>query len=137
MDHFGIGAAIRGAALTYLHSARQTGRTTSLIESVKDGDRILFASAPEADRVRRLCKERDVEVECIVVSPEQWKQRFFGLGTSQGRTLFDHTLVEKIYMQAIEAAQHEIDFFERQLSGYGEAHRETRRRAEEIAKWAR
>ena len=43
MDHFGIGAALLGAANIYFNSARQTGRTTSLIESVKDGDRIIVS----------------------------------------------------------------------------------------------
>ena len=54
MDHFGIGAAMRGMALTYIQSARRTGRTTSVVESVKDGDRIVFADRREAERVRRL-----------------------------------------------------------------------------------
>ena len=49
MDHFGIGAAMRGMFLNYMHSARRSGRTTSLVESVKDGDRIVFAERREAE----------------------------------------------------------------------------------------
>lgn len=134
MDHFGIGAAVRGSVLVYMSSARGSGRTTSLVESVKDGDRIVFASAREAQRVGRLCHDRGVSVACIVVDPRE-PQRVFECGTPVGRLIFDHGWVEQYYLQAIERAQAEIDHFERQASGYGEAHRETRRQAQEMAKW--
>ena len=76
MDHFGIGAAIHGAAMIYTSSSRRTGRTTSLVESVKDGDRIIFNNHKEAERVRRLCLERGVEVECIVLDPKHPERVF-------------------------------------------------------------
>ena len=134
MDHFGIGAAIQGIASVYFRSARQTGRTTSLVESVKDGDRIIFANGKEAERVRRLCLERGVTVECIVVEPKT-PERVFERGTPEGRTIFDHSWVEQRYLFVLDCAQQEIDHLEREASGYGEAHRETKRRAEELAKW--
>lgn len=134
MDHFGIGAAIQGAVRIYTQSARRTGRTTSLVESVKDGDRVCFSDNRDAERVKRLCLERGVEIECVVIDPRT-PERLFERGTSQGRTLFDHSWVEQYYVAAIERASSDIDHFERQFSGYGEAHRETRRRAEEMAKW--
>lgn len=134
MDHFGIGAAILGAAKIYMQSARRTGRTISLVESVKDGDRICFANSEEADRVRRLCLDRGINVECLVVDPER-AERIFKFGTPQGRTLLDHSWVELYYLAAIKRAQFEIDHLQRQASGWGEPHQETRRRAEEMAKW--
>lgn len=134
MDHFGIGAAMRGMALTYFQSARRTGRTTSLVESVKDGDRIVFADSREAERVLRLCLERGVKVECIVSDPKT-PQRLFERGTPQGRTIFDHSWVEQYYLDILEGHEKELDHLTTQLSGYGEAHRETKRRAEELAKW--
>lgn len=134
MDHFGIGAAIQGMARMYFHSARRTGRTTSLVESVKEGDRIVFADSREAERVRRLCIERGVNVECVVIEPKM-PERVFERGTPEGRTIFDHSWVEQRYLEVIERAQQEIDHLERQASGYGEAHRETKRKAEELARW--
>jgi hypothetical protein len=134
VDHFGIGAAMQGAARIYMQSARRTGRTTALVESVKDGDRICFLDNREAERVRRLCLERGVKVECIVIDPKR-PDRVFERGTSQGRTLFDHSWIEQYYLSAIERATQDIDHLEREASGYGEAHRETRRAAEEIVKW--
>lgn len=134
MDHFGIGSAIAGAISIYLRASRGTGRTTSLIESVKDGDRIVFLASREAERVKRLCKERDVEVECIVIDPKS-PQRLFERSTSQGRTIFDHSWVEQYYLNAINVAQQDIDRLERESSGYGAAHVETKHRAREVSKW--
>lgn len=136
MDHFGIGAAMRGMLLNYQYSSRRTGRTTSLVESVKDGDRIVFADRREAERVERLVKERGVTVKCIVIDPKD-PGRLMERGSlsGDGRTIFDHTWVEQFYTAAIERAASDIDHLQRETSGHGEAHRETARRAEEIVRW--
>lgn len=134
MDHFGIGAAVEGAVRIYTHSARRTGRTTSLVESLKDGDRVVFVNRKEADHTNRLCLERGVKIECLVIDPKN-PRLAFDHGTSQGRTLFDHSWVEQFYLRTIEQAREDIDYFQRELSGFGAAHIETRLRAEEIAKW--
>ena len=118
-----------------MQSARGTGRTISLVESVKDGDRICFACNKEARRVEQLLRERGVQVACIVVDPKS-PQDIFGSGTSQGRTIFDHGWVEQYYLAVIEKASFNIDELQKNTSGYGEAHRETRRRAEEMARWS-
>lgn len=134
MDHFGIGQAMRGMALTYTQSARRTGRTTSLLDSLKDGDRVCFFDAREADRFQRLCRERSLKVECIVV-PTADPGRIFERGTSEGRTIFDHTWVEQFYIQALERCHSDIDKLQRESSGDGAAHIETMHRAQEMAKW--
>ncbi|OYY46273.1 MAG: hypothetical protein B7Y56_03210 [Gallionellales bacterium 35-53-114] len=134
MDHFGTGAAMQGMAQMYFRSARQTGRTTSLVESVKSGDRIIFADSQEAERVRRLCLARGVKVDCVTVEPKT-PERVFARGTPEGRTIFDHSWVEQFYLYAIEQTMRDIDHLERQSSGYGAAHRETKYEMEEITKW--
>ena len=134
MDHFGIGNAMTGLLRTYFMAARQTGRTTSLVESVKDGDRIVFSDSRERDRVMRLLRERGVKAECVVVDPLS-PERIFERGPSQGRTIFDHTWVELYYTNAIDREQRFLDRLERESSGHGGAHRETDRAALERAKW--
>lgn len=136
MDHFGIGQAMQGMAHVYCQSARRTGRTTSMMESLKNGDRVVFVDSREADRVRKLCRERGLEVECFVL-PVGRPERLFERGTSQGRTLFDHTWVEQYYMAALERCLRDIDYFQQQTSGWDTAHIETQRQAEEMAKWRR
>ena len=133
MDHFGIGAAMQGMAMMYFRSARQTGRTTSLVESVKDGDRIIFADSREAERVRRKLLERGLRVECVVVDT-QTPGRVFERGTPEGRTLFDHGWVERFYLDAIDRARRDIDDIERQASGQSGGGRETKPRSVGMAK---
>jgi hypothetical protein len=127
MDHFGIGAVMKNMVRMYSQVARRTGRTTSLVESVKNGDRIVFDSAAEAERVRHLVRERGATVECIVI-PVDDVRRLFERPPSEGRTIFDHTWIEQFYQREIDKCAAHIDTFERESSGYGAAHRETKRR---------
>lgn len=134
MDHYGIGVALSGGMEIYFTGARATGRTTSLVESVKDGDRVIFADSREAERVRQLCLERGVNIEVCVIDPKT-PERVFEREPAKGRTIFDHTWVEKYYFAVIMRAGRDLDRLERETSGYGATHRETRRRAKEICRW--
>lgn len=134
MDHFGIGQAMMGMARCYFQASRGTGRTTSLLESLKDGDRVCCANSKEADRFTRMLRERRVDAQAIAIDP-QAPERIFERGTPKGRTIFDESWVEQYYIRAIEAAAKEIDHFQRESSGYGTAHIETREAAREVARW--
>lgn len=137
MDHFGIGAALEGAAQIYFRSARRSGRTTSLVESLKTGDRVVFLDAREADRVKMLCKERGVEIEVTVLDPKRPGDIFHKNGSlpAEGRMLFDHGWLEAFYLFRLQEAARHVDELQKAISGYGAAHRETKRRAEELVKW--
>ena len=129
MDHFGIGTALQAMLQTYENTARRTGRTTSLIESLRDGDRVVV----ESDQVRRhivsLLRERDLKVNVIVVDPVRFSE-LFNHAPSQGRTLFEHTWLVARYKHLLEMAANDIDRWQRESSGYGTAHIETRRQAQ-------
>jgi hypothetical protein len=124
MDHFGIGAALQLALRMYVQGARQTGRTTSLIESLKDGDRVVCLDNREAKRLEGLCRERRIKVKCVAVSRHD-AESLFHSGTPEGRTIFEHTWIEAFYEMTLRRAAEQIDHLERELSGYGAAHRET------------
>lgn len=134
MDHFGIGAALLGVMRVYFQTSRATGRTTSLVESLKTGDRVVFADVREAKRVQRMCLERGQTVDCITVEPSRL-HTLYERGIPQGRLLFDHTWLEQFYLEALTECTKRIDHIQREGSGFGEAHLETRRRALERAKW--
>lgn len=134
MDHFGIGAAVEGAARVYFQSARRTGRTTSLLESLKDGDRVCCATGAEAQHLERQCRERGLQVQVITLPPNL-AYSIFDRGTPEGRTIFDHGWVERYYMGALEHARAELDHLQREASGFGSAHIETRAMARELANW--
>lgn len=134
MDHFGIGAAIHGAARVYFQSARRTGRTTALLDNLKDGDRVCCATSDEARHLERQCKERGLQVQVITL-PINAAHAIFERGTPEGRTIFDHGWVERYYLEALENARATIDHLQREASGFGAPHIETRAMARELANW--
>ena len=137
MDFFGIGQAIRCVVQVYFMGARATGRTQSMVESLRDGDRVWFAKSKEANRVKRICKDRNLDVECLVCNPS-YLERIFEHGTAKGRVIIDHGFVETMYMQMLEQCADRIRHIEQQTShadGQGEAHIQTRLKARELQKW--
>ena len=136
-DFFGIGNAFKSMARVYSISARGSGRTLSLVESLKEGDRVWFTNAKEGVRVKHMCKERGVTIEALVCEPSN-PDRIFRRGTARGKVIFDHSWVEQFYLNALENAERNIDLWQKESShadGQGEAHIETRRKAEELHRW--
>jgi len=134
MDFYGIGAAIQGAVNIYLQTARRSGRTTSLLGNLKDGDRVYFANQNECKHFQNQCRARKLNIECVVI-PVREPNRVFERPPSQGRAIFSHDWIEQLYKQRIEQTQNHIDQLERESSGTGEAHHETRIKAETLMKW--
>lgn len=128
MDEFGISTAVRSMVEVYCMTARQTGRTTKMLDGLKDGDRLICLSGNEARRLESLCRERGLKV---TVSARKVREtaRLFEIGTSQGRTVFEHTWVEEFFRYRLQKAEEDLDSLQRELSGYGEAHRKTARQA--------
>ena len=134
MDHFGIGAEMESMVRVCCQSARRTGRTTAMVESLSSGDRIIFTNKQEADMVRRLARDVGKEIECVVASPSDIT-RLMDRRLGKGRTIFDHSWVEDYYMHVITKGRKEIDFFQHRLSGSTDPTPETRQREIEISKW--
>jgi len=134
MDYFGIGSALKGSALIYFRSAIQSGRTTSLIESLKDGDRVICLNAESADFLRRRCKEKNIHVECVGIDHRDI-ERLSHLKRSHGRTVFDHDWLEKYYLYKLECAANAIDRFENELSHRKDEHEENTYRDIALYKW--
>ena len=133
---FGIGAAVQGACEIYFRSARRSGRTLNMINTVKEGDRIIVLSNVEGDRIKRFLKERKIEhVDVKVVDPKRPEEIFQRMNTPQGRSIFDHSWVEAFYMNGIFNMQKNLEYFQVEASGYGEKHIQTRLQAEAISKW--
>lgn len=106
-DHYGITTALKAAMNIYFASARKTGRTSSLVSSVKTGDRIIFSDSREAKRVERLCLERGVEIEALVVDPNR-PEALFHKGRSRGKVYFDHSWIEEFYEMVFASAARDI-----------------------------
>mgnify|MGYP000302334208 CR=1 FL=1 len=135
MDAFGIGAALQGTQQVYFRSARQTGRTTALLESLKPGDHVVCADAKSVARYKRLIEELGVKNIRLSVVAVNDPQSLFEKPTAEGRTVFDHTWLELFYTRQLEEATRFIDKLQREASGPGMAHVETRLAAREINMW--
>lgn len=116
MDIFGIGTSIRSFCEIYSQTARRTGKTTQMIHMVNSGDRICFLSRAEADRVSKLCKEQGKNVICLTVQLDKLHQILRGARPIEGRTIFDHSLVEELYIRAIDRCGKDITQLESELS---------------------
>jgi hypothetical protein len=135
MDAFGIGAAVKGMLMIYSRSGRKTGRTTALINSLKDGDRVIFSDKREANRFERLCRDRGLYVCCIVIEPRE-PQRVMALGrVTDCRTVFDHSWVEEFYLHKVKEAVEEVDHWQNMASGFKSPPIETRECRLEVMKW--
>lgn len=135
MDHFGIGAATSSMLAMYFETGRRTGRTSSLVESVKDGDRLIFTTEREARRVKTLCKERGVDIEIAVCDPAQ-PDGLLIRPPARGRTMFDHTWVEQFYMNKVTRATADIDYLEKVMSREPDRGEEPNRSVHNEFKWS-
>ena len=138
MDFFGIGQAMKCMIELYTMSSRATGRSTSLADSVREGDRVVFLNNDELNHLRIMLHQRDIYNVTLVVISSLDPEKVFNIGPpSTGRTIFDHGWIEAFYERVITDAGKRLDYVETQSSGYGEAHRETKRKAQEILRYRR
>ena len=133
MDHFGIGVPLNVAAQMYFRSAQRSGRTSSLIDGLQDGDRVCFRSSSEASEFCKKIAPFGKHVECICVpinDPWSLIQR----PRSTGRTFFDHDWLESFYLQSIRRLQDEIDKLQMQSSGT-KRFKKNQQCCDEVDKW--
>lgn len=69
-----------------------------------------------------------------MVRPEDM-HKIYEMGASEGRTIFDHSWVELFYLNAIKDAKSQLQHLATELSVFGEAHRETQRKAMDLYRW--
>ena len=116
-DHFGISRALISATRIYFNCSRNSGRTTSLVESLKEGDRVVFTNVREAERVLRLAKQRGVSITYLVNNPKE-PGDFLRNSEMPGRTIFDHSWVENFYLNRLKEAESDVGSLAGRLSGF-------------------
>lgn len=101
----------KAAALTGMHlfdmASRRSGRTTSTLERLKDGDVLVVHTLQERSRLERECRERGLNVRVVAASCiPALAERLQG---NTGRVVMDHTAYAAIYADAIEHVEKEIE----------------------------
>ena len=110
MDMYGIGQAVLGAALIYFRSARRTGRTIQLLNSLHDGDLLVFNNTNEARRVQCMAQARGITIRFHVLRTDRIDHQTYedvqvrAWGT-YGRVILDHSVIEALYIDAIKGCQ--------------------------------
>lgn len=118
-DPWGIGEALSMGLRMYIHAKRATGRTTMLLDSLKEGDMVIAATDREAKRIERLARDRGLEhVIGRGYEPRGGRNPFHDLETimagSKRRVVFDHTFFEALYWWMIHDTQEAMaDFINR------------------------
>lgn len=134
MDFFGIGTALKGCARVYFRSARATGRTSRLVSSLKEGDRVIFANQTEADRVEHICRVHGKKIKVTVVDPNN-PYRALDLRPGVESTFFDHSWVEQFYFNRIDEACKNLSSMEKHLSRNDDQDKETESQRMEKIRW--
>lgn len=106
-DFFGIGVALRAMFATYTQTARRSGRTTRLLDCLRDGDRVVVASTAEQRYLMSHVRDRGLDVAVVCVPPQEFSSG--KLLPIAGRTHLDHGWIEKFY-------ERELNYAERALS---------------------
>lgn len=109
-DPWGVGEALQMGLRMFIHAQRATGRSTMLLDSLRDGDIIIAATEREARRLERLAHERGLKhVISMGYEPRAGELLVGGLINrlqgSKRRVVFDHTFFEAVYFNMLHDIQ--------------------------------
>lgn len=101
-------AALHTFLMTMDGHLKGTGRTTKMIESLEDGDRVIFATHNELCRVSRQMEILGKNVECLLV-PVNHLSKFNGMRPPEGKTVLCHRWVDAFLHHSLDEAQGVMD----------------------------
>lgn len=106
--HKRISSFIKSVLNGFITAARATGRTSAMINSLKDGDVVVVSFEGEAGNIRRKCEERGVFVNVICAKTiDELEFKIRGLRNID--IYFEHTFVERAFLDAITMCEFRID----------------------------
>lgn len=115
MDHFGIGAAVRGAYRAVVLAMRHTGRTTRLVSDLRENDLVIVLNAKHGQDLERKARVAGKACHWVAADPligdvqhGHASERIRAWGGS-GRLIFDHAWLEAYYDQVLVDAGSDLD----------------------------
>ena len=107
MDIFGIGSMLLKELRQYRDGSRVTGRSSTLMDVVRDRDVVVFLHSKESQRVERILRSRGINIRAVTASPTnlgEVQHRICGYPPTV-RIFFDHTWLEAFYGHVLSDAQ--------------------------------
>lgn len=103
MNQFNIDTALISALEIYSHVAHKTGRSTSLVNSLNDGDVILTLTHRERDHYMRLIEEKGLTASVIVLNTGE--DEIYKLRTIRTNGIIhpSHLWLQKYYKERIHS----------------------------------
>ena len=127
-DPFGIGTALQHGMRMLLHGQRHSGRTTALLDSLKEHDVVITTMGIEGQRLEREIRARgfkDVTVRLMPTTNLREAYDRLSGQTAQRRIVFDHMFFEGYYSAAIDNAVYELSRFKEHLDAQHESYNKT------------
>lgn len=116
MDFFGIGTALKTATNIYFQVARRTGRTTMLLDHLKNGDRVIFLDGKTSAHFEYLLRDKKLKVKCITMNPAHID--LGRLPPIKGNTIFSHEWVEEYFKYKLDRCIADIDEIQKITSSH-------------------
>ena len=112
-DPFGIGRALQHGLRMFMHASRRSGRTTDMLNMIREDDVVVTAMRQEAQRLKGLVNRRGFNnVDVICVEPLGLGRVYERLVSGRPRrVLFDHLFFETYYSYMMDQAFEDISHF--------------------------
>lgn len=116
LDEYGFAATAKTALNLFEVQSRSSGRTSRMIERLRDGDRVLVGDQKFARWIEdRLAKVGKKDVKVLVVPPSQNPMERYGT-SPVGRTFFDHTWIEAFFHRSLDNAARDLQYIQQAMS---------------------
>jgi len=115
VDYFGIGAAMRGACRAVVLAMRATGRTTRLVDDLRENDIVIVLNADHGRHLERKALDAGKRCRWVVADPligevaHGHAAEKIRAWDGAGRLIFDHAWVEAYYDQVLVDAGTDLD----------------------------
>ena len=106
-DEYGLFSAVKAGLHTFSMMARRTGRTTRMIERIKDGDILICSTSDERRDIERGLREAGKDKVKIVVQDPTKRFDNPALRTN-GEVHFDHWWVEQRIADALKVTEADL-----------------------------
>ena len=107
-----MGPALEMAAYIHVQTARQTGRTSAMLDAAKPGTRIITPTTEIARYIERQVRDRqleDVKAHCIGPSMHRLCGQMHHY--KPGAMVFDHTWFEQFYLTGLKQMRGQLGDF--------------------------